>query len=170
MVVPSRGSEDSPAMAFDRQEVEQFLYHEAQLMDEHRLDEWLALWTEPALYWVPSNRDEIDPKREVSLIYDDWVRLQLRISRLKSGFAHAQQPRSRMRRLVSNIVVEEAENGEIVVYSNFLLTELRRGKQDLFAGRTIHHLRFSDGAFKLTFKKVLLVNNDEPIDNLTFLI
>jgi 3-phenylpropionate/cinnamic acid dioxygenase small subunit len=94
----------------------------------------------------------------------------VRISRLKSGFAHAQEPKSRMRRVVSNIVIEEAENGEIVVFSNFLLAELRRGKQDLFAGRTIHRLRPHDGGFKLVSKKVLLVNNDEPIDNLTFLI
>ena len=85
-------------MPVERQRVEQFLFHEAQLMDEHRFDEWLALWSEPALYWVPSNRDDLDPAREVSLIYDDWVRLQLRIARLKSGFAHAQEPRSRMRR------------------------------------------------------------------------
>ena len=157
-------------MTVDRQQVEQFLYHEAQLMDEHRFDEWLALWTEPALYWVPSNRDELDPKREVSLIYDDWLRLQLRVSRLKSGFAHAQEPKSRMRRLISNIVVEEGENGEIAAASNFLLAELRRGKQDLFAGRTLHRLRSHNGSFKLVSKKVLLVNNDEPIDNLTFLI
>ncbi len=157
-------------MAVDRQQVEQFLYHEAQLMDEHRCDEWLALWTDDALYWVPSNRDDADPKREVSLIYDDRVRLQLRVSRLKSGFAHAQEPKSRMRRLISNIVVEEADNGEIIASSNFLLAELRRGKQDLFAGRTIHRLRPDNGAFKLASKKVLLVNNDEPIDNLTFLV
>ena len=139
-------------------------------MDESRFDEWLALWTEPALYWVPSNRDEIDPKREVSLVYDDWVRLQLRVARLKSGFAHAQEPKSRMRRLISNIVIEEAEKGEIVASSNFLLAELRRGKQDLFAGRSIHRMVPTNGGFKLRSKKVLLVNNDEPIDNLTFLI
>jgi len=157
-------------MAVDRQQVEQFLYLEAQLMDEHRYDEWLALWTEDALYWVPTGRDEIDPKREISLIYDDWVRLKVRIARLKSGFAHAQEPKSRMRRVVSNIVVEEAENGEIMTCSNFLLAELRRGKQDLFAGRTIHRLRVEENGFKLVFKKVLLVNNDEYIDNLTFLI
>jgi 3-phenylpropionate/cinnamic acid dioxygenase small subunit len=157
-------------MTLNRQQVEQFLYHEAQLMDESRFDEWLALWTEPALYWVPSNRDEIDPKREVSLVYDDWVRLQLRVARLKSGFAHAQEPKSRMRRLISNIVIEEAEKGEIVASSNFLLAELRRGKQDLFAGRSIHRMVPTNGGFKLRSKKVLLVNNDEPIDNLTFLI
>src|SRR6516165_4150922 len=159
----------TPKMPVDRQRIEQFLFREAQLMDEHRFDEWLALWSEPALYWVPSNRDDLDPAREVSLIYDDWVRLQLRIARLKSGFAHAQEPKSRMRRLISNVVIEEAE-GEVVASSNFLLAELRRGKQDLFAGRTTHRLRQQDGSFKMKLKKVLLVNNDEPIDNLTFLI
>jgi benzoate/toluate 1,2-dioxygenase subunit beta len=157
-------------MAVDRQQVEQFIYYEADLMDEHRYDEWLALWTDDALYWVPSGRDDIDPKREISLIYDDRVRLQVRITRLKSGFAHAQEPKSRMRRVVSNIVTQEAENGDIVVFSNFLLTELRRGKQDTFAGRTIHRLRPDNDSFKLASKKVLLVNNDEHIDNLTFLI
>jgi 3-phenylpropionate/cinnamic acid dioxygenase small subunit len=157
-------------MAFDRQCVEQFIYTEAQIMDEHRYDEWLALWADDALYWVPTGRDEVDPKREISLIYDDRTRLQVRISRLKSGFAHAQEPKSRMRRVVSNIVIEEAENGEIVVASNFMLAELRRGKQDIFAGRTIHRLRPHENSFKIVSKKVLLVNNDEPIDNLTFLI
>lgn len=157
-------------MAVDRQQVEQFIYHEADLMDEHRYDEWLALWTDDALYWVPSGRDDIDPKREISLIYDDRVRLQVRITRLKSGFAHAQEPKSRMRRVVSNIVTKEVENGDIVVFSNFLLIELRRGKQDTFAGRTVHRLRPDNGSFRLASKKVLLVNNDEHIDNLTFLI
>ncbi len=157
-------------MSFDRQQVEEFLYLEAQLMDEHRYDEWLALWTEDALYWVPAGRDDIDPKREISLIYDDRVRLQLRIARLKSGFALAQEPKSRMRRLVSNIVIEETDNGELVAHSNFMLAELRRGKQDIFAGRTLHRLRPYADSFKLVSKKVLLVNNNEYIDNLTFLI
>ncbi len=157
-------------MAFDRQQVEQFIYYEAQLADEHRYDEWLALWTEDALYWVPNGRDEIDPQREISLVYDDRVRLQVRISRLKSGFAHAQEPKSRMRRLVSNIVIEEEKNGEITAYSNFLLAELRRGKQDIFAGRMMHRLRLQGDSFKIVAKKVLLINNDESIDNLTFLI
>jgi len=157
-------------MAFDRQQVEQFIYHEAQLMDEHCYDEWLALWSDDALYWVPSGRDEIDPAREISLIYDDRVRLQVRIARLKSGFAHAQEPKSRMRRVVSNLVIEEAEDGEITASSNFMLAELRRGKQDIFAGRTLHRLRPYHGGFQLVTKKVLLINNDEYIDNLTFLI
>src|ERR1700677_2284137 len=128
-------------MAVDRLQVEQFIYHEARLMDENRYDEWLALWDDDALYWVPSNRDDIDPKREVSLIYDDRVRLGTRILRLKSGLAHAQEPKSRMRRLVSNFEIENGADGEVTANSNFLLAELRRGRQDIFAGRTIHRLR-----------------------------
>jgi 3-phenylpropionate/cinnamic acid dioxygenase small subunit len=75
-----------------------------------------------------------------------------------------------MRRVVSNIESAEVEDGQVMVSSNFLLAELRRGKQDLFAGRTIHHLSPYNDSFRMVFKKVLLVNNGEYIDNLTFLV
>jgi benzoate/toluate 1,2-dioxygenase beta subunit len=154
----------------DQSKVESFLYREARLMDENAYDEWLSLWTDDALYWVPCNRDDRDPTCEISAIYDDRTRLQGRIDRLKSGVAYAQDPKSRMRRLISNIEIEEAGNGELIVSSNFMLVELRRSKQDLFAGRTIHRLRPEGDSFRICHKKVLLVNNDEVIDNLTFLV
>lgn len=157
-------------MSADRLKVESFLYREARLMDENAYDEWLSLWTDDALYWVPCNRDDSDPLREISAIYDDRTRLQGRIDRLKSGVAYAQDPKSRMRRLISNIEIEDADNSELIVSSNFMLVELRRSKQDLFAGRTIHRLRPEDDSFRICHKKVLLVNNDEVIDNLTFLV
>lgn len=157
-------------MSADRLKVESFLYREARLMDENAYDEWLSLWTDDALYWVPCNRDDSDPLREISAIYDDRTRLQGRIDRLKSGVAYAQDPKSRMRRLISNIEIEDADNGELIVSSNFMLVELRRSKQDLFAGRTIHRLRPEGDSFRICHKKVLLVNNDEVIDNLTFLV
>ncbi len=157
-------------MSPDRSKVESFLYYEARLMDENAYDEWLSLWTDDALYWVPCNRDDSDPEREISAIYDDRTRLQGRIDRLKSGVAFAQDPKSRMRRLISNIEIEEAGNGDLSVRSNFVLVELRRSKQDVFAGRTIHRLRPEGASFRISHKKVLLVNNDEVIDNLTFLV
>jgi len=157
-------------MPVDRQQIENFLYREARLMDEHAYDEWLSLWTEDALYWVPCNDDDIDPQRHVSIIYDSRARLEDRIERMKSGAAYAQDPKSRLRRMVSNVEVEEGDNGEVTVYANFNLTELRRGRQDTFAGRTIYKLRPQGASFKIAYKKVLLVNNDEVIDNLTFLI
>ena len=157
-------------MAVDRHQIENFLYREARLMDEHAYDEWLSLWTDDALYWVPCNRDDIDPTREVSIIYDNRTRLEDRVVRIKSGAMYAQEPKSRMRRVVSNVEIEEGENGEVTVYSNFNLTELRRSRQDTFAGRTIHKLRPEGVSFKIAYKKVLLVNNNEVIDNLTFLV
>jgi 3-phenylpropionate/cinnamic acid dioxygenase small subunit len=157
-------------MPVDRQQIENFLYREARFMDEHAYDEWLSLWAEDVLYWVPCNEDDIDPQRHVSIIYDNRARLEDRIERMKSGAAYAQDPKSRLRRMVSNVEVEEGDNGEVTVYSNFNLTELRRGRQDTFAGRTIHKLRPQGAGFKIAHKKVLLVNNDEVIDNLTFLI
>jgi len=157
-------------MPVDRQQIENFLYREARLMDEHAYDECLSLWTEDALYWVPCNDDDIEPQRHMSIIYDSRARLEDRIERMKSGAAYAQDPKSRLRRMVSNVEVEEGDNGEVTVYSNFNLTELRRGRQDTFAGRTIYKLRPQGASFKIAYKKVLLVNNDEVIDNLTFLI
>jgi 3-phenylpropionate/cinnamic acid dioxygenase small subunit len=157
-------------MPVDRHQIENFLYREARLMDEHAYDEWLSLWAEDALYWVPCNDDDIDPQRHVSIIYDNRPRLEDRIERLKSGAAYAQEPKSRLRRVVANVEIEEGDNGEVTVYSNFNLTELRRSRQDTFAGRTIHKLRPQGASFKIAYKKVLLVNNDEVIDNLTFLI
>ena len=157
-------------MPVDRHQIENFLYREARLMDEHAYDEWLSLWAEDLLYWVPCNEDDIDPQRHVSIIYDTRPFLEDRIERLKSGVAYAQEPKSRLRRVVSNIEIEEGDNDEVTVYSNFNLTELRRSRQDTFAGRTIHKLRPQGPSFKIAYKKVLLVNNDEVIDNLTFLI
>ena len=159
-------------MSVDRRSVESFLYREARLMDEHAYDEWLSLWTaNGAVYWVPCNRDDIDPERAISIIYDDRAALEGRIERLKSGAAFAQDPKSRMRRLVSNVEIGEDDgNGEVVVHSNFDLTEVRRGERRSVAGRTMHRLRRRGRGFEIVAKKVMLVDNDEPIRNLAFLL
>jgi benzoate/toluate 1,2-dioxygenase subunit beta len=162
------GEEDG--MSPDRRQIEDFLYHEARLMDGHAYDEWLALWTEDALYWVPSNDDDIDPEHHVSIVYENRAGLEDRIARLKSGAAYAQDPKSRLSRVVSNIEAEEGNNGEVTVYATFNLTALRRRRMDIFAGRSIYKLRYYGDSFKIAYKKVLLINNDEVIHNLTFLI
>jgi 3-phenylpropionate/cinnamic acid dioxygenase small subunit len=152
-----------------RERIEEFLYFEAKLIDEHRYDEWLELWTEDGLYWVPCNSDDADPARQAMIIYDNRSRLGDRIYRLTSGSAWAQQPRSRTRRLISN--VEVRENGDAyAVESNCLIAELRRSRQDIFAARILHTLRPAGDSFHIALKKVLLLNNDDPIDNLTFLV
>lgn len=157
-------------VSVDFRAVESFLYREARLMDENAYAEWLALWDQDAFYWIPAGADDVDPMRQVSTIYDDRKRLEARIRRLQSGNAHAQAPASRLRRVVSNIEIDEDDNGEIITRSNFVLGEVRRGKQDIFIGQSIHRLRRTTDGFKIVSKKVVLVNNDEFIDNLTFLV
>jgi 3-phenylpropionate/cinnamic acid dioxygenase small subunit len=154
----------------DHRRVESFIYREARLMDENAYDEWLSLWAKEALYWVPLSAEETDAAQHISIIYDDRTRLESRIARLRSGYAYSQDPKSRMCRVVSNIEIEEGSGGEIVARSNFVLGEVRRGQQDVFIGRTIHKLRSDGDSFRILFKKVLLVNSSEFIDNLTFLV
>jgi 3-phenylpropionate/cinnamic acid dioxygenase small subunit len=152
-------------------EIEAFLYLEARLADENRYDEWTALWTQDALYWVPANTDDYDPREHISIVYDDRERLQDRVDRLKSGAAWAQEPRSRIRRVVSNIELEPPDaKGEISVSSNYVLGDLRRGVQTVYFARQIHRLRRTPEGLRLAYKKVMLLNNNEPIHNLSFIV
>ena len=151
-------------------EIERLLYREARLMDEGRYDEWLALWTDAAIYWVPCNHDDIDPMRDVSLIYDDRVRLGERVERLKSGSVLAQQPKPRMRRVVSNVEVAAREGAEVTVHSNFVLGIARASGQQFWMGRSIHRLRRSGEGLKIAHKKVLLINSDIEMSLLQFLV
>src|SRR6266849_8126392 len=158
-------------LAADFRQIENFLYREARLMDENAYEQWLSLWAgENICYWVPSNADEADPGEQISIIYDNRKRLEARIKRLASGYAFAQDPKSRMRRVISNIEIDEAPDGIVTTWSNFALGEFRRSKQDIFVGRTTHKLRPEGDSFKILLKKVLLINSDGFIDNLTFLV
>ena len=155
----------------DYRRVENFLYREARLMDENAYEEWLSLWDSGDIcYWVPSSAGETDPAEQISIIYDNRKRLEARVKRLLSGYAFAQDPKSRMRRLISNIEIDEAAEGILNTWSNFVLGEFRRAKQDVFLGRTLHKLRPEGDSFRILFKKVLLINSDSYIDNLTFLV
>jgi len=156
--------------SLSRQEAEEILFEEARILDARRYDEWFAMLTDDAIYWVPCNGEGIDPDREISLIYDDHARLRDRIDRLNSGVAHAQSPPSKTCRLISNVQVQQASSGAAATTSAFLLYELRQSRQRIFAGHYQHRLRFETDRWKIESKKAVLVNNDEVIDNLTFIV
>jgi 3-phenylpropionate/cinnamic acid dioxygenase small subunit len=153
-----------------RQQAEEILFEEARLLDDHRYDEWFTMLTDDAIYWVPCNGEGLDPNREISLVYDDHARLRDRIDRLGSGVAHAQSPPSKTCRLISNMQIEQTSDDTVSITSAFFLYELRHTQQRIFAGRYHHRLHFEDGRWKIASKKVVLVNNDEVIDNLTFIV
>jgi len=158
-------------MAIERSVIERFLYHEARVMDNHRYDEWLALWAEEGqiTYWVPCNGDDLDPAVNVSIIYDTRTQLRNRITRLRETLWLREQA-PRLSRVVSNVEVQDEADGEVTVSSNFILAQLHRHNQYLWAGTSIHKLVPAGGGFRIRSKKVLLINNDEPMPNLMFLI
>jgi benzoate/toluate 1,2-dioxygenase beta subunit len=151
-------------------EVEQFIYLEARLADEHAYDEWEALWTDDAVYWVPFGSDDADPQTQMSVIHDNRSRIATRIKQFKTGKRHAATPPPRIRRVVSN--VEVLEGADVLrVGANFVLYESRERGITLWAGRTEYWLRRApDGSLRLARKHVFLVNNDRPLDTLSFLI
>ena len=154
-----------------RERAETFLYREAQFADESRFDEWMALWDDTDItYWVPANQDEIDPRRHVSILYEKRDQIEERLIRLKSKGVHAQEPRSRMRRVVSNVMIESDDGALAQVEANFMLQELRPNIETTYGGRFVYQLRYDARDIRMVAKTVLLVNNDEYLGNLTFLL
>ncbi len=151
-----------------------FLYREARLADEARYAEWLALWTDDAVYWVPATTDpHADPEQHLSHVFDNRTRLETRIKLLLTGHRYSQEPPSIMRRLVSNIEVAPAGSEELSVESNFILGELSvqaRHEMRWWIGRATHRLRPGDGALRMSRKTVVLVDAAEPLPNLSFLL
>lgn len=160
---------------FDRSEVEQFLYREARLADESQYDEWEALWTDDALYWVPVGGQGGDPRREMSVIYDNRNRISTRLKQLRTGRRYAQAPQSNLRRLISNIEflggVPNPDGAiDLEVGANFLAIESRARDTHLWGGRVTYRLRRDGDTLRLVYKKVVLVDNDRPLPTLGFLI
>jgi 3-phenylpropionate/cinnamic acid dioxygenase small subunit len=148
-------------------ECEAFLIHEARLLDEARFDEWLALFTPEATYWVPSEPEQATPLDTVSLIYDDRQLLETRVRRLASPRIYSQEPRSRTSRVVLNVSIEsDPDPKSTLVRSKFVMIEFRRNEQRIFGGTYFHRLMVAAGKIAIASKRVDLVNCDAPLDGL----
>ena len=159
----------SEALAL-RAEVENFLYDEAARLDRRDFQGWLELFTDDCIYWVPSMRDEIDPSRQVSIVYDNKQTLGERVWRLDSGLAYAQEPQSRTVHVVGSVRIMDVADAEIEVESTQVVAEFRRGSQHMHAFRCEHRLRREEAGLRIARKKVLLVNNDGHLGNLSVIL
>jgi p-cumate 2,3-dioxygenase beta subunit len=140
-----------------RLEAEDFLIQEAAILDEWRLDDWLALFTNDARYVVPStDRPDGDPAHDLTLIDDDYLRLTWRVNRLKSRHAHRELPWSRTRRLVTNVRVLDAHDGVIEVTASVLLHRFRHGQADTFVGRYLTTLLRTDDRLRIRYRRAEL--------------
>ena len=140
-----------------REQVEDFLFREAALLDDWRLDEWVDLFTDDGRYIVPTtDLPDGDPQRDLVFIDDDITRLRARAVRLNSRHAHREYPWSRTRRFVSNVRVEETANGELRVSSNVLVYRFRAGEGAPYVGSVEYVLRTEGGDFKIAYRRAAL--------------
>jgi p-cumate 2,3-dioxygenase subunit beta len=151
--------------------VNELLVEEAHLLDEWRLEEWLALFTDDATYVVPGTGDpNADPRSALVLVDDDRERLGWRVKRLLGGHAHREFPWSRTRRIVSNVRVESTE-GALHATASFVVWRFRHGHADPFVGRAEYRLVERDGCFRIAAKRAVLDHESlAPNGALSFLL
>ena len=149
-----------------RAAVEDFLYHEADLLDNWKLEEWAALFTGDGQYWVPSTDapPDADPRQTLFLIYDDRHRIGERAKRLLKKSAHAEFPHSRTRPLISNVRLHSAINaagnglreGDLRVTCNFVVYRSKQGINDIYPGHSVYDLEPGDAGLKIRLKRAVL--------------
>ena len=140
-----------------RSDVEEFLYCEAALLDEWRLEEWLDLFTIDCLYEIPAlDLPDAVGLRTFGFVYDERTMLEQRVVRLKKPTAHSEYPHSRTRRLVTNVRILEHKADEIMVGANFAVYRLRDGNDVCFVGRYEYLLREDSDRLRIRHRKAIL--------------
>jgi 3-phenylpropionate/cinnamic acid dioxygenase small subunit len=147
-------------------ELEQFLYHEAMLVDERRFEEWLDLLAEDLEYWMPvrSTRaagdlaNEFTRLGDVAFFDDDKASMTQRVAKLRTGFAWSEDPPSRTRHLVDNVrILEKRSAADLTLACNFIVYRSRLARdEDLWVGRREDSLRRDATGWKLTKRHIYL--------------
>ena len=145
-------------MGTSRAEIEDFLFFEAALLDEWRLEEWLGLLTEDATYLVPPNDSpEGDPKNTLFILADDIVRIRERVKRLMSPECHAEYPHSRTRRMIGNVRVVEESADRLTVAANFVCHRFRRYERVReYVGAYRYVLKRNSAGLKIKERRVVI--------------
>ena len=139
--------------------IQQFLFHEARLLDDRKLDEWLALWTPEGRYWVPRKQGQENPFDHVSLFWEDAMLREVRVRRVNHARNWSQQPPTYGSRLVGNVMVDGTDaEGRLIVRSTLHLTEYRTDERHL--GATVYHklVATESGGWSIYMKRVNLTN------------
>lgn len=148
-----------------------FLYEEVRMLDEGRFDEWLTLWTEDGMYWMPLDYKQQDPIHETSLMYEDQFMLRLRVERLNGARTFSQKPKSRCHHVIQRPYVDEMDHdaGRYVTTTQMHYVETRLDEQFLLALTARHDLVLRDGKLKIAQKRVDILNCDAAFGNIQLL-
>ena len=139
---------------------------EARLLDQHRYEDWLKMFTPECVYWAPGRPEGGDPRTEIAVIFDDRRRLEDRVYRLRTGYAWSQAPRSRTVRLVTNVEVFATESADRrMVRANFLISEFWDDEVRLLSGWCGYNMERIGDAWLIQAKQINLINCDQCIRN-----
>jgi p-cumate 2,3-dioxygenase beta subunit len=155
-----------------RQEVEDLLYREAALLDDWRLEEWLELLTDDAVYEIPpTDVPEGDARNTLFIIADDVVRIRSRVKQLLGKSAWAESPHSRTRRMISNVRVLGADGDRILATANFAVHRVRYESVDTYIGRYDYKLVRVGNELKIKERRVVLDNEAlRPHGKISFIL
>ena len=147
-------------------EVEQFLYRQAELLDEKRWDDFIALFAEDGMYWMPAAPEQTTGDGVPSIFYEDRNLMTVRMKRVTHPHAWSQSPMWGTSHLVSNVAIEKENprTGEITVRSRFHMMEFRRDASRHFAGTYRHQLIRENGGYRIKLQRVDMVNGQGPYD------
>jgi len=158
-------------------ELNDLLVQEAHLLDEWQLDDWLHLYDEDAIYWLPID-DQADPETTPSIIHERKVMLMVRVEQLMRQNRHAQSPRGEFMRSISNLHVEDHGDGTASARYHLMCVEVRPGdwrqaglgQKRFFAGRCEVRVKRTDGRWLITRKVIKLLDRFGPIESLSFIL
>jgi len=159
---------DLRANPVDRTAAEQLLSTEARFLDQERLEEWLTLFADDAVYWIPSDVEGRDPRTTVSWELNDRRRLEERVERLATERAYSQAPSTRTMHLYSNLEVLSFTPNVMHVICRFFIQTSLAGKLSPRAGWNGYILRKVDDEWRIALKRIGLFDADYPQDNNSF--
>jgi len=153
-----------------KDEVEQFIYHEAALMDDRRYEDWVNLMADDIHYFMPIRKnvkfgewehENSDPASEISWFDEGKGVFVGRVRQLVSGVHWAEEPVSRIRHIISNVRVTDVQGDEITTTDNFFVWHNRLLEEvNLFVGTRTNVLRRDpDTGFKVAKRTILLDQN-----------
>ena len=146
-----------------QRQIEDFLFRECALIDDGRYDDWVDLFCEDGVYWVPSQTDQSNPLDTASLVHEGVTLLRARARRLRHDNAFANIPSIRTRHVVGNVAILERNADDACrVTANFVMLDYRADDQRIFAGAYDYRLRRVDDEWRIASKRVDLLNCDAP--------
>ena len=148
-----------------QREVEQFLFRQAELLDDKHWQAWMDCFAEDGIYWMPARPEQIDWEGTPSIFIEDKLLMEVRRDRVMHPNAWSQAPLWETNHIVSQVAIESAGSEEIVVRSRFHMMELRRETIRHFGGRYRHTLqRDGSGTLRIKLQRVDLFNVQAPFD------